>query len=130
MSNALEPVIRQYRYETESWRRLLTFFQQETAYLKTRLAELVNSTPGTKLVEVAEEFQEKFISQDKAIEFLSAELRQHEALLQSDFTRHEGLFDEAVKEQLRLRTDIQKEEQLFYGLEEEFAVQLAGLFVA
>jgi hypothetical protein len=129
MLKELEPVIRQYIYETESWRRLLTFLQQETTYLKTRLADLVSSTPGTKLVAVAEEFQERFIAQDRAIDFLSAELRHQEALLHTDLSEPKVLFDEIVIDQLRLRKDIQKVEQLFYDLEEEFATHLAELFV-
>lgn len=115
-----ELVIKQYVYEAESWGRMLAFFLRENVSFKTRLAEIVNYNLNPDDLEIAEKFQEEFISQDRIISFLSDELHQQSKLLERDLYEDGELFKEVMRNQKKLRRDLKKAEQLFGKVKEDF----------
>ena len=121
-------IIRQYVYETDNWKRLLTFFIQENVSLKTRLAEVVDVILDNEDLAIVEKFQEKFLSQDRIISFLSDELQQQKKLLEKHMYESEELFEELVKHQEKLRKEIKKTEEIFSKMKEEFGDYLTGKF--
>lgn len=121
-------IIQQYVYETDNWQRLLAFFIQENVSFKTRLAQLVDSITGKEDLEIAEKFQEEFLSQDKIVSFLSDELQQQKEILERCLHENGELFEEMVKHQNELRKKIKRTEEIFFELKEEFGVYLIGKF--
>ena len=123
-----ETVIEQFVYESEEWRRLMAFLKQENVFYKSRLAEVVNTAEDEDVLLAAERFQEDFLSQDRMVEFLSAELNKQTKLLQKDNYVDGEIFRNLVQSQKRLRDDIQKAEEFFSKTKTEFAHYLVELF--
>jgi len=123
-----ETVIEQFIYESEEWARLLVFLKQENVFYKSRLAEVVGSTEDEDLLLAAEKFQEEFLSQDQVLDFLSSELRKQTKLLQKDIYVDGEIFREVIQNQKKLRSDIQKAEEIFSKTKAEFAHYLVDLF--
>ncbi len=69
----------QYLHEYQSWERLLDFFNQENAFLKTRLSKVLDDDGDTKLLSFAEKFQNQFLYNDDYIR----EVKQEIALLKA-----------------------------------------------
>ena len=123
-----EMIIKQYTYEAQSWRRMLIFFLQENVSFKTRLSEIVNYNLSPKDIEMAEMFQEEFLSQDRTISFLLDELYHQSKLLEIDTYEDSELFKEIIKNQNKIRKDIKNGEQLFIKLKEQFCGYLNNSF--
>lgn len=68
--------------ETSGWLRELDFFLSELAFLKTRLAHIVDSGNDKDFVAKAEKFQNDFINHDEKIKSIKAEVLSHENRLQ------------------------------------------------
>jgi len=69
--------IRQFIYESESWKRLLFFYREENVYYRNRLSELLNDTVIGEILERAEYFQGHFVMSDETIYWLMNEIHQH-----------------------------------------------------
>lgn len=121
-----DPLIRQYVYEQEGWKRLLAFFRQENVCFKTRLAEIVTDSTDSDILLAAEMFQEEFLSQDRVIRYLSEELELHKKLFERDL--YEEAFKKVSWNQKKLRTEFKKEEALFYKVKETFSAYLVDRF--
>jgi hypothetical protein len=122
------PLIRQFIYEAESWKRLLVFLRQENVHFITRLAEIVNDSNNKDLWVAAEKFQDEFLSQDRMILYLSEELTKQNKLLQRELYEDGELFKEADKSQKKLRQDFKKAEELFGKVKETFSDYLVEHF--
>lgn len=122
-----ESMLRQFVYETEEWGRLLAFLKQEMVSYKSRLAEVVNTIEDDDVLAEAENFHDNFLSQDKIIEFLSTELNKHSRLLEKDLYLDGELFGDVAKEHKKLKSDIQKAEEIFGRMKTNFADYLVNL---
>jgi hypothetical protein len=122
------PLIRQFIYEAESWKRLLAFLRQENVSFKTRLAEIVNDSTDNDLVAAAERFQDEFLSQDRMLLFLSEELAKQNKLLERELYEDGELFKEVNKNQKKLREDFKKAGELFAKVKEAFSDYLVEHF--
>lgn len=122
-----DPILRQFVYESEEWGRLLAFLKQENVFYKSRLAEALNTVEDDEFVEEAEKFNEDFLSQDRIIDFLTEELNAHNKLLQKDWYVDGEVLKDVIRHQKRLRTDIEKAEEIFSGIKKNFAGFLNSL---
>jgi hypothetical protein len=122
------PLIRQFIYEAESWKRLLAFLRQENVHFKTRLAEIVNDSNDNDLLVAAEKFQDEFLSQDRMLLYLSEELTKQNKLLQREMYEDGELFKEANRNQKTLREDFKKAEELFARVKDTFSDYLVEHF--
>lgn len=68
--------IEQFNYEHTMWLRQLDFFKQENAWLKTRLAAVLDGNTDTAVLPQAEYFQNQFINNDELIEALLQQVTQ------------------------------------------------------
>ncbi len=66
--------LKQLQYETDAWKRLLGFIQEENVHLKNRLAEVLKDKFNNNLLEEVEIFQAGFIKEDELISFLRNEV--------------------------------------------------------
>ena len=120
-------MLRQFVYESEEWGRLLAFLRQENVFYKSRLAEALNSVEDYEFVQEAEKFNEDFVSQDRIIDFLMEELRAHDKLLQKDWYADGEILKDVIRRQKKMRTDIEKAEEIFSGVKKNFAGFLNSL---
>lgn len=121
MTNKEEMILQHFLYEMETWKRLLAFFQQETIYLKTRLAEVLNSSSDDDIVAFAERFQEDFIEQDRIQYFLCEELLKQHEMVEKGFHLDGKVFPQIIEGQRKLREDILNEERRFIKVKHEFS---------
>lgn len=122
-----DSMLRQLIYESEEWGRLLAFLKQENYYYKSRLAEIVNAIEDEETIAKAENFNEDFLSQDRIIDFLTDELKTQVKLLEKDLYVDGGMFKDVMRHQKKLRTDIEKAEDIFSGTKSNFSGFLNSL---
>lgn len=123
-----ESILYQFLYESEEWGRLLAFLKQENVFYKSRLAEMVSTTDDEDVIIQAEKFNEDFLSQDRIIEFLTEELKNQNDLLQKDLYLDGAMMKDVIRHQKKLKTDIEKAEEIFSGIRKNFSGFLNSLF--
>lgn len=115
----------QFLHESKTWNRLLEFFKQENAFLKTRLAEVVDHRTDKEFLTLAEQFQNKFIIKDEYID----ELRHDVNLQQQGLNRKENEMPDrdTLKKQEKLRNEMEYFEKDFTKLKNEFNKYLSSV---
>ena len=115
----------QFLHENKTWNRLLEFFKQENAFLKTRLAEVVDHRTDKEFLTLAEQFQNKFIIKDEYID----ELRHDVNLQQQGLNRKENEMPDrdTLKKQEKLRNEMEYFEKDFTKLKNEFNKYLSSV---
>ena len=104
------------------WLRQLDFYKQENAYLKTRLAAVLDYSADDKdFLAYAEHFQNQFIIKDEFIDELKHDINHMSRLYE---TKSEGIRKEAEKKlearQAKLRNEMEYFEKDFINLKNEF----------
>jgi hypothetical protein len=115
----------QFLHESRAWSRLLEFFKQENAFLKTRLAEVLDQRMDKEFLALAEQFQNKFIIKDELIDEMRYDInKQVIALNKSERNQSDpGI----VKKQDRLRHEMEFFEIEFGKLRNEFNKYLSSV---
>lgn len=108
---------------------MMNFISQENINYKNRLAEVLNSDSLTADLPRFEYFNEEFISQDKIVEYLKAELKKHHKLLQEETSLLTQLKQIKLAQE-KLRREVKVEEELFQHLKEEFSAYLTAAHTA
>jgi len=120
--------IEQYHHEHLTWERLLDFFKQENAILKTRLAEVLDSNTDKEILPYAEHFQNQFIIKDEFIDELKHDVH---VIHQVYEDRKVHLKNELAKKlearQTRLRNEMEYFEKDFSSLKNEFNKYLVSV---
>jgi hypothetical protein len=111
--------IRQFIYESESWKRLLFFYKEENIYCRNRLSEILSDSVSEELLERSEYFQGCFLMSDETIEWLMDEIQQHKKILIQNNSDIQML-ECAIRNQQRLKNDIVKAEEVLLKLKREF----------
>src|SRR6476619_3589353 len=111
--------IRQFIYESESWKRLLFFYKEENIYCRNRLSEILSDSVSEELLERSEYFQGCFLMSDETIEWLMDEIQQHKKILIQNNSDIQML-ECAIRNQQRLKNDIVKAEEVVLKLKKEF----------
>jgi hypothetical protein len=83
-NNMPELKLKQLRYETDTWKRLLGFMQEENVHLKNRLSEVLKDKFDNNLLEEVEVFQANFLKEDELISFLRNEVAEIDSELVKD----------------------------------------------
>jgi len=111
--------IRQFLYESESWKRLLIYYKEENIYCRNRLSEILSDSVSEELLERSEYFQGCFLMSDETIEWLMDEIQQHKKILIQNNSDIQML-ECAIRNQQRLKNDIVKAEEVLLKLKKEF----------
>ena len=85
--------ISRFQKESESWRRVLEYMQQENSYLKNLLADVVNQDINNEMLVEAEDFQNRFIKNDEIIALLRRDIYNFNERL-SDHSSKAGMDNE------------------------------------
>jgi hypothetical protein len=117
---------KQFYYENLTWERLLEFFKQENAFLKTRLSEVVDQLTDKDFLELAEHFQNVFIIKDEFIDELRHDINDHEILLKTVMGSADKRADKKIlKRQEKLRNEMETLERDFTKDKNQFNKYLA-----
>ena len=121
MANTYMSKLHQFHHEYQTWKRLLDFFKQENAFLKTRLSEVVDHNTDKDFLALAEQFQNQFIIQDEFIDELKRDIHSMEFLLKEDALQQKNSPDKRKEaKQSKLRNEIEYLEKNFSRLKNEF----------
>ncbi len=103
----IDLLMNQFRYEIESYKRILNFFTEENIKFKKRLSEFIieSDIDDNKFMEQVEYFHNYLIKEDEYIGFLQTELADQEKLMS-----HSADID-SLKEMLNSQHKIRKELQ-------------------
>ena len=119
---------KQFYYENLTWERLLDFFKQENAILKTRLSEVVDQLTDKDFIELAEHFQNVFIIKDEFIDELRHDINNHEILLNTLLASTDERADKKIlKKQEKLRNEMEALEKDFTKDKNQFNKYLASI---
>jgi seryl-tRNA synthetase len=119
---------KQFCYENLTWERLLEFFKQENAFLKTRLSEVVDQLTDKDFLELAEHFQNVFIIKDEFIDELRHDINDHEILLKRVLGSADKKADKKIlKKQEKLRNEMETLERDFTKDKNQFNKYLASV---
>lgn len=119
---------KQFYYENLTWERLLDFFKQENAILKTRLSEVVDQLTDKDFIELAEHFQNVFIIKDEFIDELRHDINNHEILLNTLLASTDERADKKIlKKQEKLRNEMEALEKDFMKDKNQFNKYLASI---
>ena len=117
----------QFHFENKTWERLLDFFKQENAFLKTRLAEVLDQSTTGELLAMAEQFQNRFILKDEFIDELKHDIIIQElGIKDNNINNIASLEIKIIKKQEKLRNEMAYMEKDFPQLKYEFNKYLAS----
>jgi hypothetical protein len=111
--------LQQFKHESESWKKMLEFMQQENVHLKTRLAEVLKKDVKEDFLEKAEYFQSCFLHIDERIAFLRSDIAEINKMVLMELF-HDGHLKVLIQKQKKLREDMRMEDDVFKKLKFEF----------
>lgn len=118
----------QYLFETSTWIRLIDFLHQETAYLKTRLSEVLDEIDDKEHLALAEHFQNQFIIKDDVYDHMKHDLKKHiENWQQYIYTENTPLNQSLLKIHTRLKEQIDYIERDHSILRKDYNAYLINL---
>jgi hypothetical protein len=121
--------LEQYRHEYQTWQRMLEFFKQENAFLKTRLSEVLDNTTDKSFLALAEHFQNQFIIKDDFIGELKHDIHEVELLVAEYAAALKNISEKKMEtKHNKLRNEMEYLEKSFTQLRNDFNKYLvAGL---
>ncbi|MCK9402712.1 MAG: hypothetical protein M0Q26_04875 [Chitinophagaceae bacterium] len=117
--------LRQFQYETDTWKRLIRFIMDENVQMKNRLSEVLKNTIATSFLEEVESFQSCFIKEDELIGLLRSDITELDKLLATNIFEDKEISKEVTRKLNRLRNNIVNVETQFNKLKMEFNCYLS-----
>ena len=117
----------QYRHEYATWLRMLEFFKQENAFLKTRLSEVVDRNTDREFLALAEHFQNQFIIKDEFMDELKHDINEIERGVKNLAGAARGSDSRLEAKNNKLRNEIEYLEKNFTQLKNEFNKYLVSV---
>jgi hypothetical protein len=112
--------LKQLQYETDTWKRLLCFMQEENVYLKNRLSEVLKDRFNKDLLEEVESFQSSFIKEDQLIGFLRNEVAEIDSELVKEIFV-DGKINKTIEKKInQLRNNLSNAEKRFGKIKMSF----------
>ncbi len=117
--------LKQLQYETDTWKRLLAFMQEENVHLKNRLSDVLKIKFDNNLLEEVEIFQASFIKEDELISFLRNEVAEIDSELVKDIFVDGKINKMLEKKMTLLRKNLTSAEKRFDKMKLAFKNYLA-----
>ncbi len=129
MTSSYSAKLDQYRHEYMTWKRMLEFFKQENAFLKTRLSEVVDRNTDREFLALAEHFQNQFIIKDEFMDELRHDVNELESITKiiSGIQKNTAPDKKIESKQNKLRNEIEYLEKNFTQLKNEFNKYLVSV---
>jgi regulator of replication initiation timing len=112
--------LKQLQYESDTWKRLLSFMIEENVRLKNRLSEILKEQFNHNLLEEVEGFQNRFLKEDELIGLLRNEIVEFDKLLVREAFEDGKIIRVVGKKMEKLRSNIETAEKQFGKLKSEF----------
>ena len=112
----IDLLMSQFRYEIESYKRMLNFFTEENIKFKKRLSDFitVSGIDDNQFMEQVEYFHNYLLKEDEYIGFLQTELADQESLMTK--SQEIDSLKEMLNTQHRIRKELQFVEDDFHKL--------------
>lgn len=112
----IDLLMSQFRYEIESYKRILNFFTEENIKFKKRLSDFIieSDIDDHEFMEQVEYFHNYLLKEDEYISFLQSELSDQEKLLSQPADTE--LAKEMLQTQHKIRKELQFVEDDFHKL--------------
>ncbi len=128
MTNSYISKLDQYRFEHLTWERMLDFFKQENAFLKTRLSQVLDRKIDSEFLALAEQFQNQFIIKDDFIDELKHDINEMERAVKESTVAMKIVPDIKVENKHnKLRNEMEYLEKNFAQLKNEFNKYLVSV---
>ncbi len=128
MTNSYISKLDQYRFEHLTWERMLDFFKQEYAFLKTRLSQVLDRKIDSEFLALAEQFQNQFIIKDDFIDELKHDINEMERAVKESTVAMKIVPDIKVENKHnKLRNEMEYLEKNFAQLKNEFNKYLVSV---
>lgn len=124
----IQSAIKQFQHESDSWKRKLEFLLQENAYLKNRLAELLNEQKIDRgIVESAELYLNRFIRKDEIIFLFRNDIAEFDEMLKNENYEDRVLVKAIEHKNKMMSKELQKLDTTFKNLKIQFNNFLADV---
>ena len=128
MTNNYISKLDQYHFEHLTWERMLDFFKQENAFLKTRLSQVLDRKIDNEFLALAEQFQNQFIIKDDFIDELKHDIHEMERAVKESTVIMKIVPDIKVEtKHNKLRNEMEYLEKNFAQLKNEFNKYLVSV---
>jgi hypothetical protein len=114
----------QLNYESETWKRLLSFIMDENNHLKNRISDILNEKFDKRALDGLEDFQSKFIDEDELLALLRNDVAQFDKLVVKEIVDEEKVSCNILKKIKNLRNNIGIAEEQFSKLKLNFNTYL------
>jgi len=108
------------QHEVQMWHRALDFIQQENIHLKNSLADLLKIELSDGMLEDAEYFQNQFLNKDTVISLLRRDIAIQSQEIEQELQARQEINKKSIKQQDKLRSDMEKMEKEFSKLKFQF----------
>lgn len=116
----LELKLKQLQYETDTWKRLLCFMQEENVHQKNRLSQVLKDKFNNNLLDEVESFQSSFIKEDELIGFLRNEVAEIDGELVKEIFV-DGKLNKGISKKIhQLRNNLTNAEKRFGKIKMSF----------
>lgn len=112
--------LKQLQYESDTWKRLLTFMMDENVHLKNRLSEVLKDGADNILLVEMENFQNNFVREDEMIALLRKDVAELDKLLLREVFEDGKIIKQVNKKLKMLRNNIVEVEKKFGQLKSDF----------
>jgi len=113
--------VRQFKHESETWKRNLEFMMQENAHLKNRLSEVLDTISNDEdILNAAEEYQNHFIREDESFHLLRRDIAELDHLLNREIYEDGMLKKEVVYKKKKLSKEIETSIKEFNKMKFDF----------
>ena len=105
--------LKQLRHEIDTWKRMLSFMEEENIHLKNRLSDVLKDRFDKKMLDNVEGFQNSFIKGDQLLSLLKKDLADLEKRITTEVSIEEGIntnMELAIK---KMRIAVDKTEKNF-----------------
>jgi predicted RNase H-like nuclease (RuvC/YqgF family) len=112
--------IKQIQHEIDTWKRLLSFMQEENVYLKNRLSEVLKDRFDNSLLEEVDDYQSSFIKADELITFFRNEAAEIESALHLEIFKGRKIKQTLENKMALLQIKLTNAEKEFSALKLKF----------
>lgn len=118
----------QFMHEVQTWSRVLYFYKQENAFLKTRLSHVVDHNHDRAFLDTAEHFNNRFLFVDEYIAELFQDIRMQADMIKKSISGDHSQDKVMTTLQTKLRGEMEKFEKDLLTLRTEFNKKLVNYF--
>jgi hypothetical protein len=112
--------LKELQYETDSWKRRLTFMKEENILFKNKISEILSDGFNRNLLEDVEEFQNRFIKTDEVIWLLRNDITEIDKLLPREILEDGKIVKEIELKFKRFPDHLMVAQRQFDTLKKEF----------